>query len=171
MVRSSRNLSPPCLFGEILDTFSVRFCSVLMPNVKNTGLTSALSQELGQFQIRVNALVPGYIETSMIESESTGISPGQTNAVGSCIALSFILFSRPFKVSVVTVRCVHLVISERTDASTLALNPEDLPKLSSMDPMPAILFWPHHISTGVLMLIYMQASTNRSCQSKSHLGA
>ncbi|ROW08590.1 hypothetical protein VPNG_06187 [Cytospora leucostoma] len=33
------------------------------------GLTSALSQELGQFQVRVNALVPGYIETSMIESE------------------------------------------------------------------------------------------------------
>ncbi|KAK7747859.1 hypothetical protein SLS53_001108 [Cytospora paraplurivora] len=33
------------------------------------GLTSALSQEMGQFQVRVNALAPGYIETSMIESE------------------------------------------------------------------------------------------------------
>ncbi|KAJ0125228.1 3-oxoacyl-acyl carrier protein reductase [Diaporthe amygdali] len=32
------------------------------------GLTSALSQELGQFQIRVNALVPGYIQTQMIEN-------------------------------------------------------------------------------------------------------
>lgn len=34
-----------------------------------SGLTSALSQELGQFQIRVNALVPGYIQTQMIESK------------------------------------------------------------------------------------------------------
>ncbi|POS73790.1 gluconate 5-dehydrogenase [Diaporthe helianthi] len=32
------------------------------------GLTSALSQELGRFQIRVNALVPGYIQTQMIQN-------------------------------------------------------------------------------------------------------
>ncbi|KAG8160361.1 hypothetical protein KVR01_009897 [Diaporthe batatas] len=32
------------------------------------GLTSALSQELGRFQIRVNALVPGYIQTQMIDN-------------------------------------------------------------------------------------------------------
>ncbi|KKY38039.1 putative 3-oxoacyl-acyl carrier protein reductase [Diaporthe ampelina] len=36
------------------------------------GLTSALSQELGQFQIRVNALVPGYIQTQMIENLNEG---------------------------------------------------------------------------------------------------
>ncbi|KAG6360389.1 hypothetical protein INS49_011447 [Diaporthe citri] len=35
-------------------------------------LTSALSQELGQFQIRVNALVPGYIQTQMIENLNEG---------------------------------------------------------------------------------------------------
>ncbi|KAH8770079.1 hypothetical protein F5883DRAFT_417135 [Diaporthe sp. PMI_573] len=36
------------------------------------GLTSALSQELGRFQIRVNALVPGYIQTRMIENLNEG---------------------------------------------------------------------------------------------------
>ncbi|PSR99220.1 hypothetical protein BD289DRAFT_361317 [Coniella lustricola] len=34
------------------------------------GLTSSLSVELGQFGIRVNALVPGYIDTSMIQNFS-----------------------------------------------------------------------------------------------------
>lgn len=46
-------------------------CDLLL-NTKRTslsGLTSALSQELGQFHIRVNALVPGYIQTQMIESK------------------------------------------------------------------------------------------------------
>lgn len=46
-------------------------CDLLL-SIKQTppvGLTSALSQELGQFQIRVNALVPGYIQTQMIESK------------------------------------------------------------------------------------------------------
>ncbi|KAF3765683.1 NAD(P)-binding protein [Cryphonectria parasitica EP155] len=33
------------------------------------GLTSALSTELGQYGIRVNALVPGYIETDMIQKD------------------------------------------------------------------------------------------------------
>lgn len=33
------------------------------------GLTAALSVELGLFGVRVNALVPGYIETQMTERE------------------------------------------------------------------------------------------------------
>jgi NAD(P)-dependent dehydrogenase (short-subunit alcohol dehydrogenase family) len=33
------------------------------------GLTTALSQELGNYGIRVNAIVPGYIETDMTQGE------------------------------------------------------------------------------------------------------
>lgn len=46
-------------------------CDLLLSRKQTplAGLTSALSQELGQFQIRVNALVPGYIQTQMIESK------------------------------------------------------------------------------------------------------
>lgn len=46
-------------------------CDLLLSRkqIPSSGLTSALSQELGQFQIRVNALVPGYIQTQMIESK------------------------------------------------------------------------------------------------------
>lgn len=46
-------------------------CGLLLSRKQtfSSGLTSALSQELGQFQIRVNALVPGYIQTQMIESK------------------------------------------------------------------------------------------------------
>lgn len=46
-------------------------CDLLLSRKQTSlsGLTSALSQELGQFQIRVNALVPGYIQTQMIESK------------------------------------------------------------------------------------------------------
>lgn len=49
----------------------LRVCGLLLSNKQTflPGLTSALSQELGQFQIRVNALVPGYIRTQMIESK------------------------------------------------------------------------------------------------------
>lgn len=38
--------------------------------LRSAGLTSSLSGELGQFGIRVNALVPGYIDTPMIQSKS-----------------------------------------------------------------------------------------------------
>lgn len=34
------------------------------------GLTSALSRELGHFGIRVNAILPGYIDTDMLKGES-----------------------------------------------------------------------------------------------------
>lgn len=49
----------------------LRVCDLLLSSKQTSlpGLTSALSQELGQFQIRVNALVPGYIRTQMIESK------------------------------------------------------------------------------------------------------
>ncbi|KUI58910.1 3-oxoacyl-[acyl-carrier-protein] reductase FabG [Cytospora mali] len=56
------------ILGKIIIKLFSFACSNAERKQKHTGLTSALSQELGMFQIRVNALVPGYIETQMIEN-------------------------------------------------------------------------------------------------------
>ena len=45
-----------------------------------TGLTQALALELGRFGVRVNALVPGYIQTEMIQSKSKA-SSGHTRSL------------------------------------------------------------------------------------------
>jgi len=46
-----------------------------------TGLTSALSLELGRLGVRVNALVPGYIQTQMTEGLSCPLFPAQQNSI------------------------------------------------------------------------------------------
>lgn len=43
--------------------------SDMSPSIRNLGLTTSLSQELGHFGIRVNAILPGYINTDMVAGE------------------------------------------------------------------------------------------------------
>ncbi|ROW06920.1 hypothetical protein VMCG_04134 [Cytospora schulzeri] len=72
MIRRARAERPGCNIINVSSVMAMRGglgASVYAASKAGIlGLTSALSQELGQFQIRVNALVPGYIETQMIEN-------------------------------------------------------------------------------------------------------
>ncbi|ROV91994.1 hypothetical protein VSDG_07612 [Cytospora chrysosperma] len=72
MMRRARAERPGCSIINVSSVMAMRGgtgASVYAASKAGIlGLTSALSQELGQFQIRVNALVPGYIETQMIEN-------------------------------------------------------------------------------------------------------
>lgn len=42
----------------------------MSPAIRFLGLTTALSREYGHFGVRVNAILPGYIDTDMITGES-----------------------------------------------------------------------------------------------------
>lgn len=46
-------------------------CTLYLHGLTTTGLTRALAAELGEKNIRVNIILPGYIETDMTEGTST----------------------------------------------------------------------------------------------------
>lgn len=53
-----------------LFSFGPRPLSDMSPSIQFLGLTAALSREYGHFGVRVNAILPGYIDTDMIAGES-----------------------------------------------------------------------------------------------------
>jgi len=63
---------------EVLDMLRARLGSLVNPSLsfqkctssQNLGLTRALAAEAGSKNIRVNVIVPGYIETAMIAGKS-----------------------------------------------------------------------------------------------------